>query len=112
MLPLKLPLQLSGSLLPSVADFQERSRHVDIQHFAIQDWKEVFDIVMSFIPGIINPGDDLTKPLGWISHARHARRIKLKFAKNRQFQTVCSEQTNYSTLSTLFRTHLRKLLEL
>ena len=41
----------------------ERSRHIDIQHFAIQDWKEAGDIIMSFIPGIINPSDDLTKPL-------------------------------------------------
>ena len=52
----------------------ERSRHVDIQHFAIQDWKEAGDIIMSFVPGIVNPSDDLTKPLGWILHARHARR--------------------------------------
>ena len=47
----------------------ERSRHIDIQHFAIQDWKEAGDIALSFIPGIINPSDDLTEPLGWISHA-------------------------------------------
>ena len=53
----------------------ERSRHIDIQHFAIQDWKEAGDIVMRHIPGIINPADDLTKPLGWVLHARHARRI-------------------------------------
>jgi len=53
----------------------ERSHHIDIQYFAIQDWKEAGDIVMSHIPGIINPADDLTKPLGWILHARHARRI-------------------------------------
>ena len=53
----------------------ERSRHIDIQHFAIQEWKERGDIVMCHIPGIINPADDLTKPLGWVLHARHARRI-------------------------------------
>ena len=53
----------------------ERSRHIDMQHFAIQDWKEAGDIIMSFIPGIINPSDDLTKPLGWILQARHARRM-------------------------------------
>ena len=53
----------------------ERSRHIDIQHFAIQDWKEAGDIVMRHIPGILNPADDLTKPLGWVLHARHARRI-------------------------------------
>jgi hypothetical protein len=53
----------------------ERSRHIDIQHFAIQDWKDAADIIMEFIPGIINPSDDLTKPLGWVLHERHARRI-------------------------------------
>mmetsp|Transcript_8446 Transcript_8446/g.23424 ORF Transcript_8446/g.23424 Transcript_8446/m.23424 type:complete len:89 (+) Transcript_8446:625-891(+) len=53
----------------------ERSRHIDIQHFAIQDWKDAGDIVTSFIPGIINPSDDLTKPLGWVLHSRHARGI-------------------------------------
>jgi len=53
----------------------ERSRHVDIQHFAIQDWKESGAIVMEFISGVINPSDDLTKPLGWVLHDRHARRI-------------------------------------
>ena len=53
----------------------ERSRHIDIQHFAIQDWKQANDIIMSFVPGIINPADDLTKPLGWVLHERHARRL-------------------------------------
>ena len=53
----------------------ERSQHIDIQHFAIQDWKERGDIVMNHIPGVINPADDFTKPLGWVLHARHARRI-------------------------------------
>ena len=49
----------------------ERSRHIDIQHFAIQDWKDAGNIVMKCIPGIINPADDMTKPLGWVLHARH-----------------------------------------
>jgi len=53
----------------------ERSRHVDIQHFAIQVWEDSGDIVMKFILGVINPSDDLTKPLGWVLHERHARRI-------------------------------------
>ena len=53
----------------------ERSRHVDVQHFAIQDWKEAGDVIASFVPGIVNPSDDLTEPLGWISHARHAQRV-------------------------------------
>ena len=53
----------------------ERSRHIDIQYFAIQDWKEAGDILMEHIDGILNPADDLTKPLGWILHSRHARRL-------------------------------------
>ena len=51
----------------------ERSHHIDIQHFAIQDWKEAGDIVMRHIPGIINASDDLTKPLGRVLHERHAQ---------------------------------------
>jgi hypothetical protein len=31
-------------------------------------------LVMRHIPGIINCADDLTKPLGWVLHSRHARR--------------------------------------
>jgi hypothetical protein len=53
----------------------DRARHIAIQHFAIQDWKDSGHIVLSHIPGIINPSDDLTKPLGWVLHARHARRL-------------------------------------
>jgi ribonuclease HI len=53
----------------------ERSRHIDIQFFAIQDWKEAQEFVMRHFPCIINPSDDLTKPLGWVLHARHARRM-------------------------------------
>jgi len=53
----------------------ERSRHIDIQHFAIPEWQESWAIVMEFISGVINPSDDLTKPLGWVLHDRHARRV-------------------------------------
>ena len=52
-----------------------RTRHMDIRYFCIQDWKENGDILMHHIPGIINPSDDLTKPLGWVLHSRHCRRI-------------------------------------
>jgi len=30
---------------------------------------------MEFISGVINPSNDLTKPLGWVLHDRHAHRI-------------------------------------
>lgn len=51
-----------------------RSRHIDVQHFAIQEWAENKDIIMEHIAGVINPSDDLTKALGWLLHSRHARR--------------------------------------
>ena len=51
-----------------------RVRHVDIQHFAIQQWRKWGLIVMEHLSGILNPTDDLTKPLSWILHGRHARR--------------------------------------
>jgi hypothetical protein len=53
----------------------ERTRHIDIQAFAIQDWKEKGDIFMLHIPGVINPSDSLTKPTGWVLHSRHCRRL-------------------------------------
>ena len=53
----------------------ERTRHIDTPYFRIQDWKDQGAIQMHHIPGIINPLDDLTKPLGWVLHSRHARRI-------------------------------------
>jgi hypothetical protein len=52
-----------------------RSRHIDIQHFAIQEWKANGDIILCHIPGIINPADALTKALGPTLHFRHVRRL-------------------------------------
>ena len=53
----------------------ERTRHMDIRFFQVQDWRLDGDIIMSHIPGVLNPSDDLTKPLGWVLHSRHCRRI-------------------------------------
>jgi hypothetical protein len=53
----------------------EHKRHMDLRFFAIQDWREVGDIVMSHIAGILDPYDDLTKALGWVLHSRDYRRI-------------------------------------
>jgi len=50
----------------------ERTCHIDIRFFAIQAWKEQGDVILHHIPGIINPSDDLAKPLGWVLHSRHA----------------------------------------
>merc|ERR1712115_22364 len=53
----------------------DRVHHLEIQHFAIQDWKKNGHITLHHIKGVLNPSDGLTKPLGWILHARHARRL-------------------------------------
>ena len=52
----------------------ERTRHMDIQFFALQDWREDGDIKMIHIKGTLNSADDLTKGLGWVLHSRHCRR--------------------------------------
>jgi hypothetical protein len=51
-----------------------RARHIDIQHFAIQEWRARSIIVVSHLAGILNPADQATKPLGSQLHGRHARR--------------------------------------
>ena len=51
-----------------------RARHIEIQHFAIQEWRRQGDLIMEHLSGVLNPSDDLTKALGWVLHARHARR--------------------------------------
>jgi hypothetical protein len=52
----------------------KRTRHVDIQHFAIQEWARKGDITLLHIPGVINPSDSATKATTWILHSRHVRR--------------------------------------
>jgi hypothetical protein len=51
----------------------ERSCHIDIQYFAIQDWRKAGDIFLNHLRGIMNPSDALTKRVGWVLHSRHAR---------------------------------------
>jgi hypothetical protein len=53
----------------------ERSRHVDIQHFALQKWVQNNDVLLEHAHGTINPSDALTKALGWILHHRHCSRV-------------------------------------
>ena len=52
----------------------ERTRHMDLRFFGLQDWKEEGDISLVHIKGTINPADDKTKSLGWVLHSRHCRR--------------------------------------
>ena len=53
----------------------ERTRHLDICYYAIQDWHEAGDIIIEHISGIMNPSNNMTKPLGYVLHARHCQQI-------------------------------------
>jgi hypothetical protein len=53
----------------------ERSRHVDIQNFALQKWVQKNDVLLEHVRGTINPSDALTKALGWILHHRNCSRV-------------------------------------
>ena len=52
----------------------ERTRHVDIAWFAIQEWRKNRDVILQYIKTDINVSDAGTKALGWILHSRHVRR--------------------------------------
>jgi hypothetical protein len=51
----------------------ERTHHVDIQYFALQDWCARSLIKMAYVPGIINPANQATKAVGSTLHYRHVR---------------------------------------
>jgi hypothetical protein len=53
----------------------DRTRHMDIRYFALQEWIHVDkDIILIHIPTILNSADALTKALAWIKHHRHMSR--------------------------------------
>ena len=49
-----------------------RTRHIDIQWFAIQEWKQAGDIIMQYVRTGDNSADAMTKVLGWVLHNKHA----------------------------------------
>jgi len=51
-----------------------RLRHVEVQHFAIQRWREEGWLAVHHLAGTLQCADGLTKALGWVLHYRHARR--------------------------------------
>ncbi len=52
----------------------DRTKHLEVQWFAIQQWREDGDIVMFYIDTKDNSADAMTKALGWVLHNRHAAR--------------------------------------
>ena len=53
----------------------QRTRHCDIRFFHLQDWREDLTLTCKHVKGILNLSDDLTKPLGYVLHSCHCRRI-------------------------------------
>jgi hypothetical protein len=53
----------------------DRSRHIDIQHFSLQEWVAKGEEIFHHIWGTIDPDDALTKALGWLFHHRHSTRV-------------------------------------
>ena len=76
--PQDSPTPLYEDNISAIAMINERkptsnSQHIDIQYFAIQEWRRRGIIVMHHLPGVINVADQATKALGWTLHSRHAR---------------------------------------
>jgi hypothetical protein len=66
---------LSSIMMANNVRPTDRTRHMDIRWFALQEWIHVDkDIIVIHISGIINPADALTKALAWLKHHRHMSR--------------------------------------
>ena len=48
----------------------ERTRHVHISYFSLQDWQQDGDFIMLHIPGIVNHSNPLFKPVGFLLHSQ------------------------------------------
>lgn len=52
----------------------ERTRHVDIAWFAIQEWHQNKEMLLEYINTTINISDANTKAVPWVLHRRHCHR--------------------------------------
>lgn len=52
----------------------ERARHIDVQWFAIQEWKRTGIVRLHHVASTVNSADALTKALGSVLSTRHAYR--------------------------------------
>ena len=53
----------------------ERTRHLDIQYFALLEWVANGDVILAHIPGTINPADVLTKTVAKLLFWRYTSRL-------------------------------------
>jgi hypothetical protein len=66
---------LAAIMMANAGKPTERSRHIDVQFFALLQWVKDGDVLLVHVEGTCNPSDALTKPLGWIIHHRHCYRV-------------------------------------
>jgi hypothetical protein len=63
------------------------SCHIDIQHSAIQEWRDEGILKVVHIPGVINPSDAATKALASQLHQRHEWVIMVALTFKSEFNT-------------------------
>ena len=68
-----------------------RTRHIDIQHFSLQEWIKNGDLKLTHIPGTDNPLDALTKALGWVLHRRHCLQMMGLLGPPHTYETHCTQ---------------------
>jgi hypothetical protein len=66
---------IAAIMMANAGNPAERSRHIDIQFFALPTWVKAGDILLSHIKGTDNPSYALTKALGWVLHHRNCYRM-------------------------------------
>ena len=66
---------MAAILMANAGKPTERSRHIDIQYFDLQEWVERKLAKLHHILGIANPANYFTKALGWVLHFHHITRL-------------------------------------
>jgi hypothetical protein len=66
---------LAAIMMANAGKPTERSRHIDIQNFALLSWVKNGDVLLAHISGTDNPSDAIIKALVWILHLRHCFRV-------------------------------------
>lgn len=62
-------------LICNNACLTKRTRHIDIKHFAMQQWIKNKEVLLKQIAGILNPSHILTKATALILHDGHLSRL-------------------------------------
>ena len=65
----QLTRKIVGAVVPT-----KQTHHMSAPCSAIMSWKDAGPINVSCIPRKLSPSGSLAKPLGWVSHSRHACR--------------------------------------